>query len=203
MDADKVCLPASLIAPPTRKTNTQITMTNPNIIKPQLSPWFFGHSAHRFVPCRLKAVAHVWQRRDVLRNPKEVLHVMLWCNEEVAASGWRVTKSGLIPPKQPGANKHSAKTCCLCAGSLSCVGIFHHPNLGFRVFHATRPVQSPPRGQGWQSHEFGLGAVLFKYSLSLQLSMVFQLRLVQVDEPSLGWTHPSGQPTHDVLGTAF
>ena len=199
MDADKVCLPASLIASPTKKANTQINRTNPNNINPQLSPWFLGHSAQRFVPCRLKAVAHVWQRRDVLRNPKDVLHVMLWCNEEVAASGWRATNKVLIPPKQAGANKHSAKTRCWRLGFLSFVGMVHHPNLGGMCVQAIGPVQSPPVGQGWHSHKAASVAVLFKYSVSLQLAMVFQLRLRQVEEPSLGCCHPAGQAMHTVL----
>ena len=199
MDADKVCLPASLMASPTRNVNTPSKRIKPNTISPQLSPWFLGHSAQRLVPCRLKAVAHVWQRRDVLRNPKEVLHVMLWCNEEVAASGWRATKSELIPPKQAGANKHSAKTWCWRLGSLSFVGMVHHPNLGGMCVQAIGPVQSPPVGQGWHSHKAASVAVLFKYSVSLQLAMVFQLRLRQLEEPSLGCCHPVGHAMHDVL----
>ena len=199
MDADKVCLPASLIASPTKKANTQIRRKKPNNIKPQLSPWFLGQAAQRLVPCRLKAVAHEWQRRDVLRNPKLMLHVMLWCNEEVAASGWRATKSGLIPPKQAGAYKHSAKTCCSCLGSLSFVGMVHHPNLGGICVHATGPVQSPPVGQGWHSHTAASVAVLFKYSVSLQLAVVFQLRLRQVEEPSSGCCQPVGHAMHNVL----
>jgi len=71
-------------------------------------------------------------------------------------------------------------------------------------YHEIGPAQSPPSGQTAQFHTFGSNAVLFKQTLlSLQSSTVFQFRLVQVDEPSLGWTHPVGQATHEMLGTAF
>ena len=148
MDADKVCLPASLMASPTRKANTPSKRINPNTISPQLSPWFFGQAAQRLVPCRLKVVAHVWQRRDVLRKPKDVLHVMLWCNDDLAASGWRATNKEFTPPKQAGANKHSAKTWCWFLGFRSWRGMVHHPNFGGMCAQAIGPVQSPPLGQG-------------------------------------------------------
>ena len=196
-------MPASLIASPTKKANTQINRKNPKTINPQLSPWFLGHSAQRLVPCRLKVAAHAWQRRDVLRNPKAVLHVLLRCNEEVAASGWRFFKRGFAPPKQAGANKHSAKTCCWRLGSLSFFGMVHHPNWGGMCFQAIGPVQSPPVGQGRHSHRAALAAVSFKYSVSLQLAVVFQLRLRQVEEPWFGCCHPAGQAMHDVLGSVF
>ena len=192
-------MPASLIASPTRNANTQSRRTNPNTINPQLSPWFLGQSAQRLVPCRLKAAAHAWQRRDVLRNPKVTSHVMLRCRDEVAASGWRFFNRGFAPPKQAGANKHSAKTCCWRLGSLSWSGMVHHPNLGGMCVQAIGPVQSPPVGQGRQSHRAASVAVSFKYSVSLQLPVVFQLRLRHVEEPTLGCFHPLGQFLHNVL----
>ena len=76
----------------------------------------------------------------------------------------------------------------------------HHPNLGGMCAQAIGPVQSPPAGQGRHSHKAASVAVLFKYSVSLQLAMVFQLRLRQVDDPSLGCCHPAGQSMQFVLG---
>jgi len=148
MDADNVCLPASLMASSTKKTNPPIRIIKANTINHQLSACFLGQVAQRFVPCLLNIGAHVWQRREWLRNPRLMLHVVLCCNEEVAASGWRATNIALTPPKHAGANEHSANTCCFLSGSRSFVGIFHHPNLGTRVVHVTGPVQSPPIGQG-------------------------------------------------------
>ena len=88
-------------------------------------------------------------------------------------------------------------------GSLSFVGIVHHPNLGGMCFQVIGPVQSPPVGQGWHSHKAASVAVSFKYSVSLQLSIVFQLRLRQVEEPLAGCCHPVGQFLHDELGFVF
>jgi len=56
-----------------------------------------------------------------------------------------------------------------------------------------------PFGHGRQSHNEASIAVLFKYSMCLQLLGVFQLRLVQAEEPWIGCTHPFGQFLHDVL----
>ena len=60
-----------------------------------------------------------------------------------------------------------------------------------------------PFGHGWHSHNEATIAVLFKYSVSLQLLGVFQFKLIQAEEPRLGCCHPAGQAMHDVLGIVF
>ena len=63
----------------------------------------------------------------------------------------------------------------------------------------SRHEKNSPFGHGWQSHNEAAIAVLFKYSLPLQLLGVFQFRLTQADEPWFGCTHPVGQFLHNVL----
>jgi hypothetical protein len=107
------------------------------------------------------------------------------------------------PPRQAGANKHSANACLWL--SLSFLGIFHHPNLGFKSFQATAYEQSPPGGHGSHVQFDGLDEVLLRYMSfsSLQISMVFQLRLVQEGDPSSGCSQPAGQVWHSELGNVF
>ena len=108
----------------------------------------------------------------------------------------------MLPPRHAGGNKHSAKT-SFFAESLSFSGIFHHPNFGPMFSKSTGLVQSPPVGQDSHVHSGGSGEVLLRYSVSLQVSFVFQLRLMHDGEPSFGCFHPSGQYLHVVLGKVF
>jgi hypothetical protein len=65
-------------------------------------------------------------------------------------------------PGQAGGYKHSANNSVTLVAVLSSRGIFHHPNLGRMVFDTIGPVQSPPFGHGWHSHNEAAIAVLFK-----------------------------------------
>ena len=90
-----------------------------------------------------------------------VLQLVLTCTIDVAASGYLSINAGLLPPGHAGGNKHSTKT-FFVAGSLSFVGIFHHPTFGPMLYQEMGPEQSPPFGQTAQSQAFGSSAVLFK-----------------------------------------
>ena len=89
--------------------------------------------------------AQVWHNLELLRKPSVVLQLVLTCTIDVAASGYLSINAGLLPPGHAGGNKHSTKTFfVLVAGSLSFVGIFHHPNLGRMLVATIGPEQSPP-----------------------------------------------------------
>jgi hypothetical protein len=67
-------------------------------------------------------------------------------------------------------------------------------------FHVTGFEQSPPIGHGSQVQSDGFKEVSFRYmSFSLlQVSLVFQLRLIHDGEPSSAWFQPAGQFWHSV-----
>ena len=72
-------------------------------------------------------------------------------------------------------------------------------------YNTTPPTHDKnlPVGHSWHSHNEATVAVLFKYSVSLQLFGVFQFKLIQAEEPRFGCCHPAGQAMHDVLGIVF